>query len=239
MSHVNPIQIQKFLKGVDYPASKSDLIDNARSMGADESVCESLARLPDQQYETPVDVSHAFGELPDEVETGGSQGREAREAPAPRGESGRQSPHTGGNEFLIEAIQDSMAEIQICEMALEKSQNPDVLAFAQSMIDEHGRMGRELEELASNKRLDTPRQLRREQQMTADELAGIDGRDFEQRWIQYNIDVHERDVKVFRHYAEDDSDREIQELARRHVDEMGKHLKQAHDVGKKLAKARH
>ena len=30
---VNPIQIQKFLKGVDYPASKSDLLRNAERRG--------------------------------------------------------------------------------------------------------------------------------------------------------------------------------------------------------------
>jgi len=30
MAHANPIQIQKFLKGVDDPASKQDLIKNAR-----------------------------------------------------------------------------------------------------------------------------------------------------------------------------------------------------------------
>ena len=30
---VNPIQIQKFLKGVDYPASKSDLLRNAEREG--------------------------------------------------------------------------------------------------------------------------------------------------------------------------------------------------------------
>lgn len=60
MQHVNPIQIQKFLKGVDYPASKEVLIENARKMGADENVCASLEQLPDQDYDAPVDVSEAL-----------------------------------------------------------------------------------------------------------------------------------------------------------------------------------
>lgn len=60
MAQVNPIQIQKFLKGIDYPAKKADLLENAKKMGADENVCSALEQLPDEDYEAPVDVSQAL-----------------------------------------------------------------------------------------------------------------------------------------------------------------------------------
>ena len=63
MTQVNPIQIQKFLKGVDYPANKEALLQNAKDMGADENVCASLEQLPDEEFETPADVSQAIGRL--------------------------------------------------------------------------------------------------------------------------------------------------------------------------------
>ncbi|MES2353003.1 MAG: DUF2795 domain-containing protein [Pseudomonadota bacterium] len=63
MPHVNPIQIQKFLKGIDYPASKETLIENAKKLGADENVCQSLEELPQKKYDAPVDVSEALGKL--------------------------------------------------------------------------------------------------------------------------------------------------------------------------------
>jgi predicted outer membrane protein len=243
MPHVNPIQVQKYLKGVDYPASKAALLEKARSMGADENVCASLEQLPDEDYQTPADVSQAFGRLDDTVGTtqdaGSGQGRDkgAGKQRAAQGAS-KQQPgrHTGGDEFLVEAMQDAMAEIQVCEMALEKSQNEDVKAFAQLMIDEHGRMGREFEQLAGRKQLDVPRQIRAEQEMTVDEFASLEGRDFEQRWIQYNIDVHERDIKVFRHYAQEEEDPDIRQIAQQGGDMLMQHLKLAHDVGKKLAR---
>ncbi|HEY0062664.1 MAG TPA: DUF2795 domain-containing protein [Telluria sp.] len=73
MEHSNPIQIQKYLKGVDYPANKAQLIENARKLGADDNVCASLAQLPDDAFETPAQVSKAFsGPSSDEVE--GDQG---------------------------------------------------------------------------------------------------------------------------------------------------------------------
>jgi len=145
--------------------------------------------------------------------------------------------HSGSNEFLIQAMQDSMAEIQVCELAMEKSRNPDVQAFAQSMIDEHGRMGRDMEQLALQKKLDVPRAIRPEQEMTVDELSALGGRDFEQRWIQYNIDVHERDIKVFNHYAGEEPDPDIRKMAQEGARVFGQHLKMAHDVGRKLARA--
>ncbi|MFB9246119.1 DUF2795 domain-containing protein [Massilia antarctica] len=60
MAHANPIQIQTFLKGVDYPANKAALIANAKKLGADEKVCASLDALPDAAFQTPAEVSQAF-----------------------------------------------------------------------------------------------------------------------------------------------------------------------------------
>lgn len=63
MAKVNPIQLQKHLKGMDYPASKQDLIKHAEQQGADDNVRSTLEQLPDEQYETPADVSKAVGEI--------------------------------------------------------------------------------------------------------------------------------------------------------------------------------
>lgn len=62
MAKVNPIQLQKHLKGVDYPASKQDLITHAKEQGADEEAISALEQMPDEQYETPTDVSKAIGD---------------------------------------------------------------------------------------------------------------------------------------------------------------------------------
>lgn len=63
MSKVNPIQMQKYLKGMDYPAGKKELLEHAKKSGADENVCATLERLPDEQYDTPAEVSKAVGKI--------------------------------------------------------------------------------------------------------------------------------------------------------------------------------
>ncbi len=60
---VNPIQVQKSLSGIDYPAKKDELVDRARQEGASQEVQQTLERLPDQTYNSPNDVSEAIGKL--------------------------------------------------------------------------------------------------------------------------------------------------------------------------------
>lgn len=63
MAKTNPIQVQKFLSGMDYPANKEELMDHAKSRGADENIMHTLGQLPDEDYETPADVSKAIGHI--------------------------------------------------------------------------------------------------------------------------------------------------------------------------------
>jgi hypothetical protein len=57
-----PIQIdvQKYLSGVDYPATKADLVGVAQGQGAPTEVVDALEALPDRQFESPVQVSEGI-----------------------------------------------------------------------------------------------------------------------------------------------------------------------------------
>jgi sporulation protein YlmC with PRC-barrel domain len=59
----NPIEVQKFLEGVDYPTRKADLVREAERQGADASVRSTLERIRDEKFDSPADVSEAIGRL--------------------------------------------------------------------------------------------------------------------------------------------------------------------------------
>jgi hypothetical protein len=59
MLKINPIDLQAALRGVDHPAHKQALLEAAETTGAPPEVRDALEGLPDQQYETPADVSRA------------------------------------------------------------------------------------------------------------------------------------------------------------------------------------
>jgi hypothetical protein len=59
MADVNPIELQKHLGGVDYPASRDDLVRAAEQNGAGDDVLEALRGIPDREYDAPTAVTKA------------------------------------------------------------------------------------------------------------------------------------------------------------------------------------
>ena len=57
----NPIDLQRHLKGVDYPATRDELVSKAREAGANEDILRALEAIPERDYEDPAQVSEAIG----------------------------------------------------------------------------------------------------------------------------------------------------------------------------------
>lgn len=60
---VNPVQAQKFLKDIDYPCSKDELLQAAESQGADENVMDTLRRIPMDTFNSPSDVAEGISRI--------------------------------------------------------------------------------------------------------------------------------------------------------------------------------
>ncbi len=56
MANVNPIQVQKALGGMNYPAGKQEILEHARQQGADQEVITALEQIPDREYDGPSGV---------------------------------------------------------------------------------------------------------------------------------------------------------------------------------------
>ena len=56
---VSPIDIQKALKGMDYPAGKEDIVKHAEQHGGSDEVVEALKKIDDREYGGPSGVSSA------------------------------------------------------------------------------------------------------------------------------------------------------------------------------------
>jgi Protein of unknown function (DUF2795) len=61
MATISPIDVQKALKGMDYPASKEEIVRHAEQNGADKEVLDALRKIPDREYEGPSGVSREVG----------------------------------------------------------------------------------------------------------------------------------------------------------------------------------
>jgi len=94
-------------------------------------------------------------------------------------------------EFVEDVAVKHMAEIELSRMALEKATNPDIKAFANTMIEEHGAAGDTLKSLVSAHSLPWPAQLDDRYRKIADDLRKEQGADFERDYLKAMIDSHE------------------------------------------------
>jgi hypothetical protein len=63
MANVNPRDVEKSLKGIDFPAKKEDLVKHAQQHGADQEVVQTIKKLPEEEFHNAADVTKAIGEM--------------------------------------------------------------------------------------------------------------------------------------------------------------------------------
>ena len=60
---IGPVELEKHLKNVDYPATKQDLMRASKKLGGNEDVHHTLASLPDEEFNSPTEVSESVGKV--------------------------------------------------------------------------------------------------------------------------------------------------------------------------------
>jgi hypothetical protein len=60
MAETNPIEVQRALKGVQYPTDRDHLTEAARRNGADQELVEKISHMPERDYDGPDKVEKAL-----------------------------------------------------------------------------------------------------------------------------------------------------------------------------------
>lgn len=60
---ITPIDLQRYLGGVSYPANKEELARQAKEKGAGPDILGLINKLPDREYKSPADISYTVGKL--------------------------------------------------------------------------------------------------------------------------------------------------------------------------------
>lgn len=59
----SPVEVEKYLKGVDYPAKKQDLMKRAEANNAPREIVEVLKKVPEETFQKPTDVTKAISQV--------------------------------------------------------------------------------------------------------------------------------------------------------------------------------
>ncbi len=84
MEEMSSTDVERYVRGANFPANKNEIVDYARRQNAPDNVIKALDKLPDQRFNSAMDVSNRMSEESRSSRTGSSSmsstGRERRES---------------------------------------------------------------------------------------------------------------------------------------------------------------
>lgn len=128
--------------------------------------------------------------------------------------------------FLREAAQGGAAEIQLGQLALQKTTNAAVKKFAQRMIDDHRAITQSLKPFADELGVITPRPTRMDQQ-EYDRLNALAPSDFDREYVADMVKDHHKDLQEFMLEAESATDADLKETVARGQIMIARHTRMA------------
>jgi putative membrane protein len=127
-----------------------------------------------------------------------------------------------------------MAEVQMGNLALQKTQNADVRAFAQRMVTDHSKANDELQQLVTAKGLTLPAQLDDENDDAVEHLEGLSGAEFDKAYMQHMVADHNKAVTLFQTGANTAQDVDIKAYAAKNLPIIQEHATLAQEVSRKV-----
>lgn len=137
-------------------------------------------------------------------------------------------------DFVIKAAEGGMAEVTLGQMAAQKATDADARDFGNRMVNDHGKAGDELKQLATNKGIALPTDLNAEAKKTSADLSKKSGKDFDKSYMNDMVKDHEKDVKEFEKASKDVQDPDLKSWASKTLPVIQDHLRMAKQIASKL-----
>jgi putative membrane protein len=141
------------------------------------------------------------------------------------------SPDTA---FAMKAAQGGIAEVEAGKLAAERASSPDVKAFGQQMVDDHGKANEQLKSVAEKQNLTLPTSMNAEQQAMYDMLKTKTGADFDKAYVSAMVKDHTEDVKEFKKEADKGKDEQIKGFASETLPIIQGHLEKIKSIHSKM-----
>jgi putative membrane protein len=121
-----------------------------------------------------------------------------------------------------------MAEVATGKLALSKSQNTEVKAFAQQMVDDHGAALTKVQAVAQSKGVTLPTDIDAKHKAMSAKLEKMSGDAFDKAYMaQGGVKDHQDTHKTLMADAKKIKDADVKALADQHMPVVEQHLKAA------------
>jgi putative membrane protein len=131
-------------------------------------------------------------------------------------------------QFLMMAAKDGMKEVHMGQMAVQQGQSDEVKKLGNRIAQDHTKANQQLMAIAAKKGIKPD---------TSHKMAKMSKRDmanFDQAWLGMMINDHQKDIALFERQAQNGSDPDLRNFAKKTVPVLKKHLQMVQAAQKKM-----
>ena len=139
----------------------------------------------------------------------------------------------GDMKFFEQAASANKFEVESGRLAAHKASDPQLQAFGEQMVTDHGKASLELQALAARKNIQLPIAMSDDHQKKLAKLRDVKpGKDFDQAYRELMVEGHQEAVSLFEDTAKDAKDPEVKAFATKMLPTLQHHKQQANALPK-------
>jgi putative membrane protein len=139
----------------------------------------------------------------------------------------------GEKAFVSKALEGGEMEVQLGQLAAQKSQSNDVKQFGQRMVNDHGQMGDKwFKPIAKQLGISEPNGPSKKDKKEIEKLQGLSASDFDKEYIAMMVKDHQQDLKDFKDEAQVAQDPNVKQVAEQGSKVISQHLQLIEQIAK-------
>jgi len=154
-------------------------------------------------------------------------------APGPYPATAPAGQDFGERAFVARALEGDLSEIELDQLALQKSQSNDVKQLAQKLASDHTQMDEKwFKPVAKQLGVSEPKGPSKKVKKVVAKLEGLSGPDFDTQYLTIMLKDHQQDLKEFKEEANSAQDPNVKQVAEQGANIISQHLQLIEQIAK-------
>ena len=134
--------------------------------------------------------------------------------------------------FVKKAMQGSIAQVQLGQLTLQKSNNDQVKQFARKMIDDHTKLNEQMRPVAQQLGVEIPTEVSKKDKSLMSKMQALSGPAYDEAYIKDMVKDHKQDLNDFQMEASSGQDQTVKDAATQGSKVIAQHLQMAQQMAK-------
>jgi len=136
--------------------------------------------------------------------------------------------------FVAKAVECAMVEVKAAELAQQRAANKEVKDFAQLLLDDHSKCRKQLMDETADLKLAVVEGFDKDSKQQLDRLAKLEGKDFDQAYMQGVIERHEKALRSMEAQAKGTTHAKLKACLAKATPILQGHLEKARQLQAKI-----